>query len=687
MEAALDPLTEALRCRFRDDTPFFAGGVVRRPDGGWHYPGAGEFQGCVKIINKSRLSVPCIAKPWQLECDEIMERQRAAGLPVRLIILKARKLGFSTWIAVKFLQKLVMVPYQYAIITAQDTKTAGTIFNMQKHAYAHLPTEHELGLGFNVKPTLIGGAFTPNGRKFMEWGEESRRLQLAGRTESSLLEIDTANSPEAGRGGTPNLLHLSEVARWAGEQATQKMLSQLNAVAYEPGTIVVLESTANGLNHYYRRWNNAVAGESDPDRTGETYAPLFVPWWRDPAATIRFLTESAREAFVESIGDTRQYGEVAEDEEAIAELYDLTAEQLAWRRMMIRTQHENNVQLFKQENPSSPEEAFIGSGRTVFGGVLIARAIKEAQAAPAPERGTVRIAATETRRTRGGTIEVPSKVVWVPEDAKAAEAAGVAPMAHDEHLLLVWEQPRPEPEPGTLPVLPPVPTRASASALLEHAAALARAEGAKTVKQLGKGRYVVACDVAEGEVNTLTEGDRTVVQVFDHESGVQVATHASRMDQHDLPRWLYAVALFFNEALLAVEWNGPGSAINDALHKDYRYRNMYRRKKIDQLRRVEEKKPGWQTTKVTKPALEQTMMEALAEDTAGIRDIETAREFTTYVVTDRGYHEAQHGEHDDRLMAFMIGKRVLVTERPRKGGSGRRGRRGDDVTGYGAGYG
>lgn len=669
----LDPQTEELRRRLRVDTPFWAGGVVREPDGTWRYPGEKDFRGCVQIVNKRRKSVPAIAHPWQLEFDEIMERQIAAGLPVRVIILKARKLGFSTWVAIKFLQRLTQFGLQYAIVTAQDTKTAGIIFDMAKHAYSRLPSEDELGLGFNIKPALIGSSFSPNGRKFLQFGEPSRRLRMEGRDDASMFEIDTANAPEAGRGGTPNMLHLSEVARWAGEQATKKMLSQLNAVPYEPDTYVILESTAAGMNHYYRRWNSAVEGAEDPD-TGESYVPLFVPWWRDPSCSAPFPTAEARERFIGTIGDTRNYGEVAEDEEAIAELYSLTPEQIAWRRRMIREQHESNVQLFKQENPASPEEAFIGSGRTVFGGVLISKAIKDAEAAPEPVQGTLRVKSWETRRTRRGTVEVPREVAWVPaEDMKAGE-----------HLLEVWEHPRAEPggvEGPELPV-PQPPTAASADALLE-AAAKAAAEGAEKEDELGAGVYVVSADIAEGEVNTFTEGDMTVVHVFDHQSGMQVATHASRMDLHDIALWLYMVGLYYNEALLAPECNDMGVAVVDALHKEYRYRRLYKRRKLDRIADKVEKKPGWKTDKVTKPALEATFGEALSEGTHGLRDPRTARELSVYVITERGRHEAQHGEHDDRLMSAMIAKRVMETERPRRKGAARGLREPDDeLTGY-----
>src|SRR6202042_2514841 len=190
--------------------------------------------------------------------------QRAAGLPVRALVLKARKLGFSTWIALKFLQRVTQIEYLRAVVVAQDVKTAGVILGMAKICHAHLPTVEELGVGFSIRPDIVGESESL-GRKFMQFGEGSPRLRRNGRTGDSIFEIDTAGSPEAGRGSTPHLLHLSEVAWWEGAQTTRKMLSLLNATPYELETMVIQETTANGMNHFWRRWVAARDGAEDPD--------------------------------------------------------------------------------------------------------------------------------------------------------------------------------------------------------------------------------------------------------------------------------------------------------------------------------------------------------------------------------------------------------------------------------------
>jgi len=620
-----------LQERLRYDTPFWAA----------H---------CAKILNKRRELVPLIPHPWQAEFDAKLEEQRAKGLPMRAIVLKARKLGFSTWVAAKFMQRVSQLPDQLAIVCAQDTDTAHEIFSIALRMYSHLPSYQELGAGFNIKPDLIGKNFSRSGnRSFIELGEKNVSLRMQGAFASSVFEIDTANSPEGKRGYTPSMIHLSEVARWKESSTSgpaSKMLALLNALPYEPETICVLESTANGLNFFYRRWQDAVAGQADPD-TGETYVPVFVPWWRDQGCAQQFSSEDARARFVETIGDTRRYGEPAEDEPALQELYDLTAEQLAWRRMMIRTQHENKVELFKQENPSSAEEAFILSGRPFFSSVLVAKAIKAAEAADAPVRGTLRAAGFEMKRTARGQTKVPTGAVWVPEELQKA----------GEETLDVWEHPV---------------TRESQLLLPE-------------AERQPEGAYVVFCDVAEGKEDTFDEGDFHAIQVFDHRTRMQVAEYESRLDRHLLPYWLLLIALYYNRAYVAVEVNSVGVAVNDPLAKEYRYPKLYRRRRRDRRSEDTTEIIGWQTNPSTKPLMEGAMGAALEGDTrGGLRSVKAARQLTVYVKDEKGRRGAMPGEHDDLLMAVM-GCHQVMEEYRVPGEPGKKKRRYqplDDVSGY-----
>jgi hypothetical protein len=82
-------------------------------------------ENCAVVRREDKQAVRLVARPWQLAFDEALERQRAAGRPMRAIILKARKLGFSTWVQAKAMQRVTQMEAQYALTVAQDRKTAG----------------------------------------------------------------------------------------------------------------------------------------------------------------------------------------------------------------------------------------------------------------------------------------------------------------------------------------------------------------------------------------------------------------------------------------------------------------------------------------------------------------------------------------------------------------------------------
>jgi hypothetical protein len=59
------------------------------------------------------------------------------------------------------------------------------------------------------------------------------------------------------------------------------------------------------------------------------------------------------------------------DEQFIKETYGLDDEQIYWRRMTIANKCNGSIEIFQQEYPSTPLEAFIGTGRPVFDNVKL----------------------------------------------------------------------------------------------------------------------------------------------------------------------------------------------------------------------------------------------------------------------------------------------------------------------------
>jgi hypothetical protein len=627
---------QQVRERLRHDTPFWAA----------H---------CATILDVNKRPVKLVARPWQARTpatpahvtplDEALEQQRAAGRPQRAIILKARKLGFSTWVQAKFMQRVTQEPFQYALTVAHRRDAARVLFDMAKLIYKRLPTEEELGLGFGIKPQWLGG--TEVARQtggYMTLGDRRRP------EEASTYETQTAGSAGGGRASTPSGIHGSEVAHWEG---SDYLTGLFNALPLLPDTIGVLESTANGFNHFFDLWDNAVRGAEDPE-TGILWAPLFYGWQDNPFNALPFISDIARDRFEKTIGDPDGGGD--DEEPWLLEEFGVTLEQLNWRREVIRgPECQGKLEIFHQEHPATAEQAFIGSGNPVFATILVSRAIKEAERAPEPVSGVLRGADWSERKTRAGTIMVPARALWVPEAEINEQDVDLWGM---RERLLVWEHP--------------------VNAVTE--------EGKPPDERKPDGQYVAFADVAAGRDATTEERDYSVVQVIDHLSRMQVARYRSRIAIHDYPLVVLLIAIYFNRAILAPEVTGLGIGVVDALAKDYRY-PLYRRRRSgdDQRADAREQLLGWQTDTRTKPLMEMTFGTMLKEGVHGLRDVPTARQFTTFVETDRGKHEAQRGTHDDLVMGYMGAQRVaseMVPRDPKPKRSARRHTVADDVTGY-----
>ena len=83
----------------------------------------------------------------------------------------------------------------------------------------------------------------------------------------SKIRCATAGGKSIGRSSTLKNVHLSEYAFWPGDKEST-LLGIMQAVPNLPGTMVIIESTANGFDAFKSRWDAAVSGESD-------FVPVF----------------------------------------------------------------------------------------------------------------------------------------------------------------------------------------------------------------------------------------------------------------------------------------------------------------------------------------------------------------------------------------------------------------------------
>jgi hypothetical protein len=271
----------------------------------------------LKIITKDAAQgyIPFKFNRAQQKIHKAVEKQLKEKGRVRVIILKARQQGISTYTAGRVFWKTLYTPYTRSVVLAHDSATSDALFTMSKQFIDRMPRD--------TAPELI----------------KSNAKEIKFAHNDSGFRLYTAGSPEAGRGTTPTILHCSEVAFW---QNQEKILAGLfQGVSSADGTEIILESTANGATgSFYEMWKKAEQGLND-------YVPVFLPWYM----TLEYTMEVSGD-FVRT-----------KEEDALVELYNLTNDQLYWRRMKIG---ESGTTKFAQEYPATSEEAFQVSGANVF---------------------------------------------------------------------------------------------------------------------------------------------------------------------------------------------------------------------------------------------------------------------------------------------------------------------------------
>lgn len=265
---------------------------------------ARDWRAHLRILDKSLQVVPFT--PNIVQADYA---QRRTG---RDLILKARQLGFSTFIqAENFAEALSHTTLSATL--AHDDATTQKLRRMADRFYHHLDNPPARGLA-NATTTTYPAT-------------------------GSEVTIATAGSGNVGRGGTYNRVHGSEVAFWKDADAIMAGIMQgvpLNGV-------IELESTPNGAQGwFYERCMEALDGSG-------MWALHFYPWWWDSGYQLPLGAGETLEPY-------------AADERALMAAHGLTPEQIQWRRAK---QHELG-RLFTQEYPEDPRSCFLVSGVGYF---------------------------------------------------------------------------------------------------------------------------------------------------------------------------------------------------------------------------------------------------------------------------------------------------------------------------------
>lgn len=272
---------------------------------------------CLRISNKGGQEIPFTLNKAQMYLHNRIEQQKKRIGKVRILIVKGRQQGCSTYVAARFYHKAVFNPGQNVYILSHESNTTQKLFGIVKRYHENVPDE-------------------------MKMKVEEDNVKAYKFANKSTYSVGTARNKNTGRGGTVQLFHGSECAFYENTDELQTGL--LQSIADMQGTEIILESTANGLgNFFHQACMDAMQG------VGE-YELVFIPWfWQEE------YSQTPPVDFKRT-----------DEEEKLVEQFGLTDSQLYWRRMKIASFGAGGEWKFQQEYPNTPHEAFVSSGESMI---------------------------------------------------------------------------------------------------------------------------------------------------------------------------------------------------------------------------------------------------------------------------------------------------------------------------------
>ena len=256
------------------------------------------------------------ANPAQL----LFEKRRGQ----RNIVLKARQMGLTTWIAGRFFLKTITARGVLTVQVAHTQPAAEAIFRMVQRFYDALPEDLRKGP--------------------LKRSRANIRQMIFPELDSEFRVLSAADS-NCGRGLTVQNMHLSELSRWPGDSAAT--LAGLRA-ALTPTGELVMESTPNGAaGAFYEEWQQAPAKGT---------VRHFFPWWIEPAYVSTPVTE------------------FRDDELELMHTHGLSAAQIGYRR----TLEAGYRGLRAQEFAEDAEQCFLTAGECCFDADTLTRRLKDA---------------------------------------------------------------------------------------------------------------------------------------------------------------------------------------------------------------------------------------------------------------------------------------------------------------------
>lgn len=415
------------------------------------------------------------------------------------------------------------------------------------------------------------------------WDDGSSGLESSGNL-ADLIRLpsksaygkETAGSKNAGRSGTIQVGNMTEVAFWPLGGERDPALGYLQSL-YDGDNIslVVADSTPNGPSGwFYRTWVQ-----------DNEWSKIFAAWFEFSDSVIPFRNPEELQTFKDTLTD---------DEESEMERFDVTYENMHWRRRVLQDKCNGDVSKFRQEYPSDPEECFLMSSRPRFHVERLNEMVKNSSRL-VPKTGTM-------------SVQAENKGAFLPE--RAGNWRVYEEPQHDSSYLIS------------------VDTCTGEDQQMQGLAADPDFHSVQVWKAPFEDWH----------------GDWHVARL--------VAVHHSRLDIGILAQEVEGAARWYGGAFIVPEVNNSGLALLKYLLE--MGLNVYRRRRVNDANGMVEKSFGWSTDKITRKTVIDHMAAELLEGNFDIPDKDVLHEMKVFVVNDRGKPQAAPGHHDDHVLAAAI---------------------------------
>lgn len=278
----------------------------------------------LKILSKGGGIVPLRFNRAQMYVHAALEKQLKQTGRIRALGCKARQMGFSTYTAARFYQRVSHRKGVNAFVLSHAQDTTKKLFKMTRMFYDESDGE--------FKPSTTAASTN----------------ELSFGNLKSTYYVGTAGTKGVGRGGTVHYFHGSEVGFWLNaDDHFGGIMQSIPTGTLSEGTEVILESTGNGPQGKF--YDLCMAAQ---DGDGE-YQVIFTPWyWQDEYRQTPPVGWGQRESPHEGLLQDQK------------ERYGIDREQMYW--LELKRSELGSDWLLKQEYPSTLEEAFQQSGEESF---------------------------------------------------------------------------------------------------------------------------------------------------------------------------------------------------------------------------------------------------------------------------------------------------------------------------------